>query len=288
MKFTKTQALGNDFIIVEEKDVPAQDLSFRDLSLKVCNRRYGIGADGMLLLFPHVTKRGAYFLRVFNSDGTEAESSGNGLRCSAAYLFHRNLSKSPTVEITTQAGWCQLELISHQLHRFSFLADMGMPILSPGAIPFQAPIGMERVINYSLPLGDSSIPVTVLSLGNPHCVLFFDSLADLPIEELGSVIETHSLFPNRTNVEFVQILNKEEIAVVFWERGVGETISSGSGASAAAAAAIIQGLVGNSLTIHTAGGDVLIDWKEGESLFLTGPAEIVYDGTFPDVIEKTS
>ena len=111
MKFTKAQGLGNDFVIVEEKDVPSETASFSEISFKICNRHYGVGADGMLLVFPHVTKRGAYFLRVFNSDGTEAETSGNGLRCAGAYLFHKGLVKSPKVEITTQAGWCQLELI---------------------------------------------------------------------------------------------------------------------------------------------------------------------------------
>jgi len=286
MKFTKAQGLGNDFVVIEEKDVPAQDLSFSDIAVKVCNRHYGIGADGMLLLFPHVTKRGAYFLRVFNGDGSEAETSGNGLRCAAAYLYYKNLVKSPTVEITTQAGWCQLELVSHVAHRFSFVADMGKPEFDPEKIPFQGAMGADRIINFPLPIGEAEFPVTALSMGNPQCVLFFESLSDLPIRELGTMVENHASFPNKTNVDFVQVLSRDEIAVVFWERGAGETLSSGTGSSAAAAAAIIQDLVNTSITVHTAGGDMMIEWKEGESLFLTGPAEIVYDGNWLEPTDK--
>ncbi len=282
MKFTKAQGLGNDFIIVEEKDVPAQTDSFSDMSLKICNRHYGVGADGMLLIFPHVTKRGAYFLRIFNSDGTEAETSGNGLRCCAAFLFHRGLVKTPKVEITTQSGWCQLELLSHHAHRYSFIADMGNPVLAPDSIPFKSPDGTDRVVNFPLPIGNSSLPITAVSMGNPHCVLFFESLEGIPVRDLGPVVENHPLFPNKTNVEFVQVLNKEEMIVVFWERGAGETLSSGTGASAAATAAMVQGLVGESVTIHAAGGDMLVEWHQGEPLFVTGPAEIVFDGAWPD------
>lgn len=282
MKFTKAQGLGNDFIIVEEKDVPAQTPSFSDVTQRICNRHHGVGADGMLLIFPHVTKRGAYFLRVFNSDGTEAETSGNGLRCAAAYLFDRGLVKNPKVEVTTQSGWCQLELLSHVGRRYSFVADMGQPVFTPESIPFKAPAGSGRIVNFPLPIGASTFPVTVLSMGNPHCVLFFESLEEIPVKELGQLVERHELFPNKTNVEFVQVLSREEIAAVFWERGAGETFSSGTGASAAAAAAIMQGLVNSSVTVHAAGGDMLIEWRDGESLFVTGPAEVVFDGNWPD------
>lgn len=282
MRFTKAQGLGNDFIILEEKDVPAHTDSFSEVSQRICNRHYGVGGDGMLLIFPHVTKRGAYFLRIFNSDGTEAETSGNGLRCCAAFLFHRGLVKSPKVEITTQAGWCQLELISQHANHFSFISDMGQPIFDPSMIPFKAPGELSRIVNVPLPIGTSTFPVTVLSMGNPHCVLFFESLEGIPCRELGPVVESHAYFPNKTNVEFVQVLSKEEMAAVFWERGAGETLSSGTGVAAAATAAILQGLVNTNVTVHTAGGDMLVEWREGEPLFVTGPAEIVFEGSWPD------
>ncbi|MBI4463605.1 MAG: diaminopimelate epimerase [Acidobacteria bacterium] len=273
--FTKAHGTGNDFLILEaSRELPLPSPPWRR---RLCDRRYGIGADGILFLSIPATQLGADAeLRVFNSDGGEAEISGNGTRCAAAYLVHTGRG-GPKLTIQTPAGRKTLTLLSQQENRFGFEMAMGDPVFSPSQIPFQPsqPVA-EPVIGFPLPLSSGSQTATVASMGNPHCSIAVEDF-DWDWKALGAEIERHPFFPNRTNVEFYRIVSEQEIEVRYWERGVGVTLSSGTGSCAAAVAAILNQKVRGPVTVRTLGGDLSVRW-DPEGVFLTGPAEIICEG----------
>ena len=275
--FTKAQGAGNDFLILEAS--PNLFLPSPQLVRHLCDRRYGVGADGVLYLSISIGNPEADAeLYVFNSDGGEAEISGNGTRCAAAYLLHTGRG-GPTLAIQTQAGRKNLILISQQENQFTFEMAMGTPVLSPARIPFCPPTPVtEPVIGFLLPLSSGSKAVTVTSMGNPHCSIAVDGF-DWDWKALGAEIERHPFFPNRTNVEFFRVVSGQQIEVRYWERGVGVTLSSGTGSCAAAVAAILNGKVHSPVSVRTLGGDLSVRWDK-EGVFLTGPAEIICQGEF--------
>jgi diaminopimelate epimerase len=273
--FTKAQGAGNDFVILEGA------LEFLIHSpqeiQRLCDRRYGIGADGVLFLsVPGAATGTDADLRLFNSDGGEAEISGNGTRCAAAYLAMKGVSSIP-LNLQTRAGVKTLRVVSSNGNRWEFEMAMGTPILAPKEIPF-VPDGdvAGPVVCYPLPLSNGPRSVTVTSMGNPHCSLAVDNF-DWDWKSCGGEIETHRSFPRRTNVEFYRVASRHTIEVRFWERGVGETLSSGTGSSAAAVAAILNHQAESPVTVRTIGGDLPVRW-EPEGVFLTGPAEITFRG----------
>ncbi len=275
--FTKAQAAGNDFLILDA----AQGASLPDAECtqRMCDRHYGVGADGILYLAPPGSASGADAdLRIFNSDGGEAEISGNGTRCAAAYLLEAGRG-GPQLAIRTAAGIKKLRLVSRRESLFVFEMAMGPPILSPALIPFQprAPVS-EPVVGFELPLSAGVRRVTVTSMGNPHCSVTVQGF-DWDWKALGAEIERHPFFPRRTNVEFYRVWSRHEIEVRYWERGVGPTLSSGTGSCAAAVAAILNQQVESPVTVTTVAGDLSVRWNE-EGIFLTGPAEIVCRGEF--------
>ncbi len=268
--FVKTQALGNDFILVEQ--VRVHHDRYRDLAERICDRHLGIGADGLI-----VWNEGddGWDLRIFNMDGSEAECSGNGLRCLAAYLTKSDRA-GDVVRLRTVAGSYLLRAVDDR-----FEANMGRPRLSPREIPFVAPTPLDRVVDYPLEIGaDNLVRITACSTGNPHCSVFVDSIDRDTLLTLGPKLERHPAFPNRTNVEFVRILDRSEIEVAFWERGVGETFASGTGSCGATVASILNGRTERKVRVHTRGGILDVEWSEEGDLTLTSTASVVAEGHY--------
>jgi diaminopimelate epimerase len=279
MKFTKLHSLGNDFLIVEEgkmqgiEDKPA-------FARQICERHTGAGADGLLIIRIMDKAKGQVNFRVFNADGTEAEISGNGLRCAAAYLYHSKKIESRKLEFHTTAGKRQSKIIKQNDHLYFIQIEMGIPLLSSQDIPFYDGSVHEKIIDYPLSINRKVYPITVVSLGNPHCAVYFDRFpARIEWHQIGREIELHPFFLKKTNVEFIRVLNRKEIEVMFWERGVGETLSSGSGSCAAAVASILKGLTDQKVKVRTSMGVLEVEWKK-KKIFQSGPAEIILEGKY--------
>ena len=275
--FTKAHGAGNDFLIVDRKAVSGLP-SLEEWVQCICERHTGVGADGVLLLATPGSAGADADLRIFNSDGGEAEISGNGTRCAAAFLVDAGRS-GPKLSIRTGAGVKDLKLLARDANRFSFEMGMGKPEFRAASIPFQpAAAAPEPVVGFALPLAAGSRSVTVTSMGNPHCSLRVDDF-DWDWKALGAEIERHPFFPNRTNVEFYHVLSEDEVEVRFWERGVGHTLSSGTGSCAAALAAILNREAASPVTVRTLAGELSVR-SEPEGVFLTGPAEIICRGDY--------
>jgi len=270
--FVKTQALGNDFILVEQSTSVPPD--YPELARRICDRHFGVGADGLILW----RAAGDVFgIRIYNRDGSEAECSGNGLRCMAAYLIESGRWAKSEIKLETISGLYTLRRVGQQ-----YEADMGEPHLEPGAIPFQPTAPIDRVVNYPVPADGQIYAITACSTGNPHCSLFVNELDDSYIERVGPLLERHPVFPHRTNVEFIHVLNHREIEVAFWERGVGRTYASGTGSCGATVAAILNGKTGRQVTVHTKTGRLVVEWPEKGRLKLTSTANIVAEGNYRD------
>jgi len=281
MRFAKVHGLGNDFLFADPGGGPPP-AEAGDLARRVCDRHTGVGADGLILLSLDKNEPAAAGFRVFNADGSEAEISGNGLRCAAAYLAWSGAVKSPQVLFRTAAGERPSEILSSRGSLFEVRIGLGVPRLAARDIPFEDGRSFGPVFDYPLTAAGRTFPVTCVSMGNPHCSLFFDALP--PREEwlaIGAAIEKHPFFPHRTNVEFVRVLGRDAIEVRFWERGVGETLASGTGSAGAAVAAILKGLVDRAIAVRTVIGSLKVDWPEGGPVFQTGPTEVVFSAVFP-------
>jgi len=278
LRFTKVHSLGNDFVVIDpEEGGRIVDLS--GFTKRVCDRHMGIGADGLIIISIKDRDQGLVRFRIFNADGSEPEISGNGLRCAAAYLFHQKKIVPPDITFLASTSIHVCNLLEVQNNRSQIRIEMGTPKLTSKDIPFDDGAFHERIIDYPLSIHRKLYPVTIVSLGNPHCAVFFDRFpARIEWQEIGREIEYHPFFPNRTNVEFIRVLSRQEIEVLFWERGVGETLSSGSCSSAAAVASILKGLTDRQVTVKTFLGKVIVDWEK-DSIHQSGPAEIVFDGT---------
>lgn len=281
MKFTKFHALGNDFLIVDQDEVALFEEP-GDLAHRLCERHTGVGADGILLVSVKDRTRGEASFRIFNADGSEAEISGNGLRCAAAYLYSQQKIDPPLVRFQTPVGERVCELVRRTEGGFLMKTDLGVPRFASADIPFDDGSVHDRIVDYPLMINAKTYPVTVVSLGNPHCDVFIDRFPGrLEWPELGREIESHPFFPHRTNVEFIRVRGRDEIEVLFWERGVGETLSSGSGAAAAAVAAMVKGLVDRTVKVKTEMGSLLVEWpSETAPVVQTGPAEFAFVGSF--------
>lgn len=277
--FTKMHGLGNDFILIDcrEQACPSQAEDLRAFSKRLCDRRFGIGADQVLLV--HNSRDADFQMRIMNSDGSEVEMCGNGIRCLAKYIWEKKLSQKSVLEIETLAGIIRPERSGDMVK-----VDMGEPVFDPVKIPVN--IVEHRtsriphpVIDYPLIIADREFRLTCISMGNPHAVVFVDDVSDFPVSFYGPMIENHSMFPRKTNVEFIQVLSRSEIKMRVWERGSGETMACGTGASAAAVASRLKGLTGTSVTVHLPGGDLLVEQSSNGRVFMTGPAVKVFDGT---------
>ncbi len=272
MKFWKTHGLGNDYLVVDNRDGMIGEVEAAELARKLCERRYSVGADG--LLFVSNSAVADVKMRIFNADGSEAEMCGNGIRCFAKYCYENNVARKNELTVETLAGIKRLWLTIENDLVASVMVDMGVPILERNRIPM---LGQGTCINEALQVNGAEYRVTCLSVGNPHCVVFVDVLDDFPVRDVGPKIEHHSVFPKKINVEFVQVINWNHLKVRVWERGCGETLACGTGACAAVAAGNLLKKVGGKVKVHLLGGDLEVEYAE--RLFLTGPAERVFEGT---------
>jgi diaminopimelate epimerase len=277
IRFIKLQGLGNDFLIIEVEDInqlPAPD----QLAQTMCQRNYGAGADGIVFVAESGRPEAPFTSRIFNADGSEAEISGNGTRCLAAYLYHQSLWSADEIAIATLAGVKRGRLVGREGQRFDFEFAMGEPRFASTEIPITLDTPLEQVINYPLIMGGEVQRITCVSMGNPHCTTFWPSFDKVNVDELGSLLEHHPAFPDRTNVEFVRVISPDEIEVLFWERGVGRTLSSGTGSSGASLAAMVNGFTNRAVTVKTLGGVLKVSWLDDNIVMLTGSAEVIYEG----------
>jgi diaminopimelate epimerase len=279
MHFHKFQALGNDFLIIREMELREMKTGIDSLVREICDRHLGVGADGIELLLDRTGLVGADFeARLFNADGGESPISGNGTRCLAAYLYIFEKWDQPQVAIGTRAGIKILKPIEGSGNRIVFQTEMGAARLKSSEIPVNLDSPLERVIGQILEVDGRRIQYTATSMGNPHCSIFVADFDGLDWQALGGRIEYHPAFPERTNVEFIRPVDRGRIEVRFWERGVGETLASGTGACGAAMAAILNGLTDRKVEVITAVGKLLVEWREDGTILQTGEARAVFKG----------
>jgi diaminopimelate epimerase len=276
MKFTKMHGAGNDYVYVdgftEQVDDPAR------LAQVVSDRHFGVGGDGLILILP--SSVADVRMRIFNADGSEAEMCGNGLRCVAKYAYDHGLVERLAITIETGAGLLAVEMISNAAGRVDRVrVNMGRPRLTRAEIPMSGP-PEQRVIDQELAVLDRTLRINCVSMGNPHCVIFVDDVANFPVATYGPAIEHHPLFPRRTNVEFVQVLNPGAVRQRTWERGAGETLACGTGAAAVTVAGLLTGRTGHRLLNHLAGGDLEMAWDGTGEVIMTGPAVEVFTGDY--------
>lgn len=279
MNFVKMHGLGNDFILLDGRDGTLGDLPA--LAVKLCDRHFGIGADGLLIAEKSTVAD--FRMRIINSDGSEARMCGNGIRCMAAWAYEQGLVKTTEFRIETLGGVMVPRLVLEGGVVTQVVVDMGPPYLKRSEIPM---VGTEtdKVVKEPLSAAGRSFPVTTVSMGNPHCIIFLKdlgvtSLAEVPLEEWGPPIERHASFPQKTNVEFVHVEAPDKLHVRVWERGAGVTMACGTGACATLVAAHLNGHAGRSATVTLPGGSLHIEWRQDGHLYMTGPCIKVFSGT---------
>jgi diaminopimelate epimerase len=264
--FTKMQGLGNDFILIDDPD---GNLNLHPEQIRfLCDRHFGIGADGIITVGE--SERADLKMRIFNPDGSEPEMCGNGIRCFAIYALDRGLVQDNEMSVETLAGIMRPRIAGDRV-----IVDMGTPELSGPLIPVDLP---GKVIDHRAVFGEHRVLITCISMGNPHCVIFYPIDQNLPVEELGPVIEIDPLFPEKTNVEFIQIISRKEINFQVWERGAGRTLACGTGACAAVVAGALTDRTGKKVLVHLPGGDLMVEWGEDNHVFMSGSAATVFTG----------
>lgn len=274
MHFTKMEGLGNDYIIFDcTKELKIDNPN--ELSKKLSNRHFGIGSDGIILI--KNSNIADYMMDIYNKDGSRAEMCGNGIRCIGKYIYDKKLATKNIITIETLAGIKELKLNIKNNKVDTITIDMGEPILNPISVPF---IPQEKNSqNISLIIKNKQFQLTCLSVGNPHAVTIIKNLKDFDVKAYGELIEKNNHFPNKTNVEFIEIQDKKNINMRVWERGSGETLACGTGASAVLVACVLNNLTDNLVNIHLQGGTLTIEWnKQNNHIYMEGPANIVYEG----------
>ena len=249
--------LGNDYVVIDNRDRSIGESQLSAMAQRLCKRRFSIGADGLLLVYRSSVADAN--MRIFNADGSEAEMCGNGIRCFAKYCYENNVVKKTNMKVETLAGLKELWLNFQGSDVKTVKVDMGKPILDRERIPM---LGVGRCIDENLRIEDELFKITCLSVGNPHCIIFVEHLETFPLERFGPKIENHRLFPNRANVEFAQVLDKNNLRVRVWERGVGETLACGTGACASVVAGKLLGKVAENCVVHLIGGDLSIEYTD--------------------------
>ncbi len=275
MKFTKMHGCGNDYVYVNCSDERVADPPAA--ARAVSDRHFGVGSDGLILIEP--SDVADFRMRMFNPDGSESGMCGNGIRCVAKYVFDHGLTRKTELDIETGAGVKHLVLALRDRRVSAVRVDMGEPRLDRADVPMRGAPG--RVLREPLEAGGRSFEVSSLSMGNPHTIIRVDEPTDELVFGFGPKIETHPAFPERTNVEFVQVLSRTEVRSRTWERGTGETLACGTGASATCVACALNGWTGRRITVHLLGGDLEIEWAGDNHVYMTGPAVEVFSGEMP-------
>ena len=276
MKFTKMHGAGNDYVYINGFEEQVHDPV--TLAKQVSDRHFGVGSDGLILILP--SQAADIRMRMFNADGSEAEMCGNGIRCVAKYAYDHGLVKSLDIAVETGNGVLPLKMLlgpSGLVERVQ--VNMGMPGLTRGDLPMTGP-ATEQVVSVPLVIAGQQFDITCVSMGNPHAVIYVNDVAQFPVAEIGSQIENHPWFPRRVNVEFVQIVGPGEVIQRTWERGAGETLACGTGASAVTVAGVLAGRTQRKILNHLRGGDLELEWLDHGPVMMTGPAVEVFTGVF--------
>lgn len=278
MKFTKMHGCGNDYIYIDGAKEKVDRDEKSELVRRLSDRHFGIGGDGVIFINP--SAEADFEMEMYNADGSRAEMCGNGIRCVGKYVYDKGLTDKKEISIISCGKVKYLELIVEGEGRGEVVkarVNMGSPILNPELVPVKAE--GERVVDEPIEVNGAEYRMTCVSMGNPHAVVFMDNVADLKIEQIGPGFENHERFPNRTNTEFVQVIDKKNVFMRVWERGTGETLACGTGCCATAVACILNGLTDDEITVKLLGGELQIKWDGDKNLiFMTGPATTVFNG----------
>ena len=259
LNFIKMHGLGNDFVLVDSRKEKLDGFDLKKLAVDICDRHFGVGADGLLIVWP--SQKAHYRMQVINPDGSEAEMCGNGIRCFAKYVYETDQLKEEVISVETPAGTVLPAIILENGKLVAVEVDMGIP----------KDEGEVKIGGFNF---------RKISIGNPHAVAFVGNVNDVDLPVVGPAVENNPHFPNRTNVEFVQVLNDKELEVVVWERGAGETLACGTGACAALVAANLAGQTGRRAIVHLPGGNLDVEWAEDSHVLMRGPAEKVFEGKY--------
>lgn len=273
MIFTKMHGLGNDFVMVDDRKAAIPDAVLPDYGRKICDRHFGVGADGLILVRP--SEKADFQMRVINSDGSEAEMCGNGIRCFAVFVHNQGMSYANPLRVETGAGVLTVDLLRENEAIIGVRVDMGEPGTNREDVPMQ---GNGSALNVPLQVDGQEFAFTGVSMGNPHAVTFLDTLDGFPVEHFGPLVERHAMFPVKTNVHFVEQVGPDELNMRVWERGAGLTLACGTGACAVTVASVLNGKTGRKALIHLPGGPLHIEWAENNHLLMTGPTETVFTG----------
>jgi len=276
LHFTKMHGAGNDYVYVDCFNHPTPE-DPAALAIKVADRNKGIGGDGLILICPSDVADAR--MRMFNADGSEAEMCGNGLRCVAKYVYDHGISVKEELNLEPGAGVLAVVLTVKDGKVQSVKVDMGEPILTPSEVP--TTFDGDQVVNVPLEVDGQTFDVTCVSMGNPHCIIYVDEATDDLVHRIGPKIETDSRFPAKTNVEFIEVISPSEVKQRTWERGSGETLACGTGASAVCVAGVLTGKTERKLTNHLLGGTLVLEWVEATNhVFMDGPATEVFSGVW--------
>lgn len=278
LKFIKFHGFGNDYIVIDANQFPDSN-SLGEFARRICNRHYGVGADGIAIVSLSQDQSADFQVRIFNPDGSEASLSGNGTRCAAAYLYYEGLWQAEELRLSTRAGVKRYVLRADEGNgRYLFDSELGRPKFDSASIPMLTDRPMDRVVDYDLDVAGETFKVTALQMGNPNCCLFVDDFTALAWRRIGPEIENHKQFPERTNVVFVRVKDRESIELRIWERGVGETTASGTCSCAAAVAAIVKERTDRAIEVEMPGGRAKVHWRDDGEVVITGKAEVIYSG----------
>lgn len=278
MRFTKMQGLGNDYVYVncfkEKIDNPPE------LARRISDRHFGVGSDGLIMINP--SDKADFEMEMYNADGSRGEMCGNGIRCVAKYVYDYGLTDKASISVETLGGIKYLDLTVQDGKVKLVKVNMGRPELAPSKVPVAAE--GDRAVDEPITVDGKEYRMTCVSMGNPHAVIFTDrDIRELPLEEIGPKFENHERFPKRVNTEFVRVLDRRTAEMRVWERGSGETLACGTGACAVAVACVLNGLTEDEVTVRLLGGDLQIKWdRENDIVYMTGPAEVVFDGEWND------
>jgi len=276
MRFIKMHGIGNDYIYVDCLQETVREPE--KLAVRISDRHFGVGGDGLILIMP--SDKADARMQMFNADGSEGEMCGNGIRCVAKYVYEAGIARKPEITLDTLAGVLTLQLFPTQGKVEKVRVNMGQPRLRRQEIPM---LGEgERVLGETLVADGREFAVTCVSMGNPHCVIYVDDVAHFPVAHYGPLLEHHPVFPRRTNVEWVEWINRREIRQRTWERGSGETLACGTGACGASVASVLNGRTDRLVTVHLLGGDLEIEWADDNHVYMTGPAVEVFRGEWSD------
>jgi diaminopimelate epimerase len=278
LNFIKFHGFGNDYIVIDAEQF-RDPSNLGEFANRICNRHYGAGADGIAVVSPAPDEDSDFRVRIFNPDGSEAALSGNGTRCAAAYLYYQKLWQAEELRLTTRAGVKRYVLREDDGHgKYVFDSELGQPKFDSASIPMLTEPALDQVVDYELGVNGETFTVTALQMGNPNCCLFVNDFNDFDWRKIGKAIENHKQFPDRTNVVFVRIKDRQNIELRIWERGVGETTASGTCSCAAAVAAMIKKETERAIEVEMPGGHAKIQWRDDGEVVITGSAEVIYAG----------